>query len=114
MSMSCPRCGSINTKVIESKNTDNQTCLIRRRQCNRCGERWNTVELYSELGTKKNVRSDYFQRSIHKELNSYRSQAIEAAKELCYPPDVITKINGAENTVQISQIMATARKRKFG
>ena len=113
--MSCPRCGSINTKVIDSKNNEKQDGIVRRRKCLKCGKRWNTTELYSELiPIKKKPVSLSYKKSVLRELNNYRHQAIEAAKELCYDPSVILKLQSAKTSVQISQIMATAREEKFG
>lgn len=45
---------------------------------------------------------------------SYKSQAIQIAKELCYDEKYISQIKEANTTAKISQILATARKAKFG
>ena len=41
--MKCPFCGKDNTKVIDSRPTDD-SAIRRRRQCERCGKRFTTYE----------------------------------------------------------------------
>lgn len=41
--MKCPYCGKENTKVIDSRPTD-ESAIRRRRQCDECGKRFTTYE----------------------------------------------------------------------
>lgn len=41
--MKCPYCGNENTKVIDSRPTD-ESAIRRRRQCDECGKRFTTYE----------------------------------------------------------------------
>ena len=41
--MKCPFCGKDNTKVIDSRPTDD-SAIRRRRQCDACGKRFTTYE----------------------------------------------------------------------
>ena len=41
--MKCPFCGKDNTKVIDSRPTDDSS-IRRRRQCDECGKRFTTYE----------------------------------------------------------------------
>lgn len=43
-------------------------------------------------------------------LKSYRKDAITAARELFYPPEVVSKIRLAETEREISDIMVKARR----
>ena len=43
--MKCPFCGKDNTKVIDSRPTDD-SAIRRRRQCDACGKRFTTYEPY--------------------------------------------------------------------
>lgn len=43
----------------------------------------------------------------------FKKQAKKAARQLGYPNSVIDKIEAAKTEVEISRIMATARKEKF-
>ncbi len=42
--MLCPFCGNPDTKVIESKDTENASAIRRRRECIKCGKRFTTYE----------------------------------------------------------------------
>lgn len=46
--------------------------------------------------------------------NFYKKDAIRAAKDFGYGPEVIEKIQNAKSEFEISRIMAAARKEKFG
>lgn len=46
------------------------------------------------------------------ELEVYRRQSIEAAKDLCYGKDVVNDIKAAKSVSEIERIMIAARKRK--
>lgn len=41
---------------------------------------------------------------------TYKGQAIQAAKDLCYGEKVITQLKNAKTEAEISRIMCTARK----
>lgn len=56
--MPCPRCGSINSKVTDSRQSEDSAWAItdlaakfirRRRECGQCGYRYSTVEVPVEL-----------------------------------------------------------------
>ena len=57
--MTCPKCNE-KTKVIESITEDDS--ITRRRECTKCGYRFNTVEidkdLYERLSNRKEVRNN--------------------------------------------------------
>jgi len=42
--MKCPFCGCIDTQVKDSRLTDDNTCIRRRRECPECGSRFTTFE----------------------------------------------------------------------
>ena len=44
--MQCPKCSSLNTKVIDSRDYDEKTAIRRRRSCENCNYRFNTFERY--------------------------------------------------------------------
>lgn len=41
----CPFCRSIQTKVIDSRADADRGAVKRRRECEKCGERWTTFEI---------------------------------------------------------------------
>lgn len=42
--MKCPFCGFLDTQVKDSRITDDNTCIRRRRECPECGSRFTTFE----------------------------------------------------------------------
>lgn len=42
--MKCPFCGSIDSKVLDTRTMDEGTAIRRRRQCEKCGEKFTTYE----------------------------------------------------------------------
>lgn len=55
--MHCPFCQHADTRVIDSRETDDGTAIRRRRACEHCGERFNTFETV-ELKVPAIVKSD--------------------------------------------------------
>lgn len=47
-------------------------------------------------------------------FETYRINAIKAARDFRYPPEVILKLRMAKSEREISNIMTRARKEKFG
>lgn len=41
----CPKCGSQNNKVLETRSTKREKCLKRRRLCEECIEVFSTIEI---------------------------------------------------------------------
>jgi transcriptional repressor NrdR len=63
--MKCPFCGCDETQVKDSRNTDDNTAIRRRRECPECGSRFTTFERVSlrELVViKKNGEKTLFDR----------------------------------------------------
>jgi len=44
----CPYCGSVQTRVVDSRPDNDRGAVRRRRECERCGERWTTFEIESD------------------------------------------------------------------
>ena len=42
--MKCPYCGYLESKVVDSRPTDEGSCIRRRRECLSCGRRFTTYE----------------------------------------------------------------------
>jgi len=55
--MFCPFCRAEDTKVIDSRLTDDGARVRRRRECTRCGERFNTYEV-AELNMPRIIKRD--------------------------------------------------------
>lgn len=55
--MRCPFCGAQDTKVVDSRLASDGDQVRRRRQCNRCSERFTTYET-AELSLPRVIKSD--------------------------------------------------------
>ena len=63
--MKCPFCGYLDSRVLESRPTDDVTAIRRRRECPRCGKRFTTYERVEEtplLVIKKDGSREMFSR----------------------------------------------------
>ena len=63
--MKCPFCGCEETQVKDSRNTDDNTAVRRRRECPECGSRFTTferVQLRELIVIKKNGERTLFDR----------------------------------------------------
>lgn len=63
--MKCPFCGYIESKVIDSRPTDENTRIRRRRECLQCGKRFTTYEIIESLPiivVKKDKSREAFDR----------------------------------------------------
>ncbi len=47
--MRCPKCGCTNSKVVDSRPSDNSEAIRRRRECTRCNCRFTTYERREEM-----------------------------------------------------------------
>ncbi len=62
----CPYCGHNDCRVLDSRGTDEQTAIRRRRECNKCKERFTTYERIEEaplLVIKKDGTRELFNRN---------------------------------------------------
>ena len=69
--MRCPFCGDFDSKVVDSRHSDDGTSIRRRRECNACARRFTTYEIVESLPiivVKRNGSRQNFDRN--KILNS--------------------------------------------
>lgn len=63
--MRCPFCQQTDTKVTDSRTTDDSNSIRRRRECNHCGRRFTTYEVVEEVPLmviKRSGRRELFDR----------------------------------------------------
>ncbi|HKA69699.1 MAG TPA: transcriptional regulator NrdR [Actinomycetes bacterium] len=60
--MRCPFCRYIDSRVVDSRTTDDGSAIRRRRQCPQCGRRFTTVETASLLVIKRSGATEPFSR----------------------------------------------------
>lgn len=64
--MRCPYCGYGESKVVDSRSTEDDMSTRRRRECLSCGKRYTTYEKVENipiLVIKKNMNREYFDRT---------------------------------------------------
>lgn len=64
--MKCPFCEHNETRVLDSRETDDNTTIRRRRLCDSCSRRFTTYERYEEAPisvVKKDLRREKFERA---------------------------------------------------
>jgi len=75
--MKCPFCGHPNSRVIDSRSTDNDTknqSIRRRRECGKrdCHQRWTTYETKSDMPIGElHSKLEHIQRLADELLNTY-------------------------------------------
>lgn len=63
--MKCPYCGYKEDKVVDSRATQEESAIRRRRECLKCGKRFTTYEYIEEISSmviKKDGRREHFDR----------------------------------------------------
>lgn len=63
--MRCPRCGFSESKVVDSRPSENNDAIRRRRECAKCGFRYTTYERCEEtplIVVKRDGRKETFER----------------------------------------------------
>lgn len=81
--MKCPFCGHNETKVVDSRDSDAQDAIRRRRECLECARRFTTYERREEMPlmvVKKDGSTEPFQRG-----KLLRGLAVAAAKRPLSP-----------------------------
>ena len=61
--MHCPFCRNTDSRVVDSRTTEDGTSIRRRRQCPECGRRFSTVETASLTVVKRSGATEAFSRS---------------------------------------------------
>ena len=64
--MKCPFCGYEESKVIDSRSTEDNMAIRRRRECLKCSKRYTTYEKIEDipiLVIKKDLSREYFDKS---------------------------------------------------
>ncbi len=60
--MHCPFCRTADSRVVDSRSTEDGTAIRRRRQCPECGRRFSTVETASLTVVKRSGATEPFSR----------------------------------------------------
>ncbi len=96
--MRCPFCSARESRVLDSRTTEDGRCIRRRRECGSCGRRYTTYERYEEpllMVVKKDGRREQFER--RKLLNGI----LTACQKRPVPLDAIDElVNRVEHEIR--------------
>ena len=102
--MKCPFCGKDNTKVIDSRPTDENERIRRRRECVQCGKRFTTYEVIEDVPIiviKKDKSREVFDR------NKVLKGMLRACEKR---PVTSTELENAINEIEATLQSATDRE----
>ncbi len=106
--MRCPKCGHTDSKVIDSRPSENQEAIRRRRECTSCGHRFTTYERRDEsplLIVKKDGAKEIFNRE--KLLRGLETATVKRDIELEQLNNLITDIELSLKDQGIFEIPST-------
>lgn len=93
--MKCPKCRNLDTRVIDSRTTEDGKAIRRRRECEKCGARFTTferLEFVSFMVTKASGEMEPYNRT--KVMNSMRKALTKREFD---PEKLEDAINALEN-----------------
>ena len=92
--MRCPSCGHLESKVVDSRPSDDGATIRRRRECLECGHRFTTYERLGDnplLVTKSDGSSETYDRN-----KLVRGVTVACAKRPISPDQINELIDGIE------------------
>lgn len=98
--MRCPKCGYMESKVVDSRPTEDGSAIRRRRECLSCGHRFTTYERLNDtplIVIKKDGSSEAYDRS-----KLMRGLLIACAKRPISPEQVSNLVDDIENELRAS------------
>ena len=106
--MKCPFCESEDTKVIDSRPTEEGHAIRRRRECEACGKRFTTYEKVEEsiiMVIKKDGRREAFDRN--KILNGIVKACEKRPVPMVEIERMVNEIERSVNNKMVSEIEST-------
>ncbi len=106
--MRCPYCGNQDTKVIDSRPTEEGHAIRRRRECEACGRRFTTYEKVEEsiiMVIKKDGRREAFDRN--KVLNGIIKACEKRPVSMAEIETVVSKIERGLNNMLEKEVKST-------
>ncbi len=96
--MRCPSCGHLESKVVDSRPSDDGTAIRRRRECLQCGNRFTTYEKAEDnplIVVKSDGSSEVYDRQ-----KLMRGVLIACAKRPISPDQISALIDGIESDLR--------------
>ena len=108
--MRCPFCGNEDTQVKDSRPTDDNAAIRRRRQCTNCGARFTTferVQLRELIVVKSNGQREPFEREklLRSMQISLRKRPVDSERLERVVNGIVRRLESSgENEIQTSSI----------
>ncbi|MBL8711071.1 MAG: transcriptional repressor NrdR [Rhodospirillaceae bacterium] len=108
--MRCPFCGNEDTQVKDSRPTDDNAAIRRRRQCSNCGARFTTferVQLRELVVVKSNGQREPFEREklLRSMQTSLRKRPVDAERLERVVNGIVRRLESSgESEIQTSMI----------
>lgn len=108
--MKCPHCGYNNSRVVDSRQTEDGKTIRRRRECENCGFRFTTferIEVAPLLVVKKNGEREEFKREkiLRGVVRSAEKRPISMEQMESLVDKVETKVrNSGDNEISTTKI----------
>jgi len=118
--MKCPYCGSNDTEVVETRDSEDLETIRRRRSCTKCEKRFTTYERVENVNLvviKKDGRREQFDRDKLKKgiLSSCEKTTVTADDVERIVTEIEREIRGGESveieSKKIGQLVATRLKK---
>lgn len=107
--MRCPNCSYLDSKVVDSRPSDDGATIRRRRECLSCGRRFTTYERLGDSPltvTKSDGSTEVYNRE-----KLFRGIITACAKRPITPDQINTLIDDIENELRASNANQIASKR---
>lgn len=110
IAVKCPYCGEPDSKVLDSRATDEETAIRRRRECVKCGQRFTTYERLDKIPlvvVKKGGQREAFDRNkvLHGLVRACEKRSVPVVKLEELVDDVEKELHGRlEREVSSSEI----------
>lgn len=106
--MRCPYCENVDTKVVDSRPTDEGRAIRRRRLCEACGKRFTTYEKLEEniiMVIKKNGQRESFDRN--KILNGIVKACEKRPVPMATMEEIVDNIERGLNNMMEKEVEST-------
>lgn len=106
--MKCPYCQHSETKVVDSRPTEEGTAIRRRRECENCGRRFTTYEKIEEtiiMVVKKDGKREAFDRT--KVMNGIIKACEKRPVSMAQIEEVVNQIEAGLNNMMQKEVAST-------
>ncbi len=110
--MKCPSCGNVESKVVDSRSSSDNTAIRRRRECLACSFRFSTYETIELLNLYVLKKSG--EREIYRKEKLLNGLKISLEKRPVKDVDVKKMISQIEQDIQSSGQAGDIKTRKIG